>query len=221
MLMPDGRLIRAVLFDMDGVLVDSMPNHCRAWVEAFRLRGHEIDPVLPRLREGEKAHDTCRWICRHTGIEMSEEENLALVAEKRSIFRGYQQAELFTGVDELLDELRARGFKLGLVTGSTVVNARAIVPADVWADFDVCIAAEDVSRGKPDPQPYQLASERIGCRTDECLVLENAPFGIESARAAGCLVAAITTTLDTELLAGADIIIHKHQDLLNLPNLES
>ncbi len=62
--MPDGRSIRAVLFDMDGVLVDSMPNHCRAWVEAFRLRGHEIDPVLPRLREGEKAHDTWRWLPR-------------------------------------------------------------------------------------------------------------------------------------------------------------
>lgn len=214
--MAERAAIRALLFDMDGVLVDSIPNHARAWQEAFQQRGVAIDDRLSRLREGEKALATCHWICERYGLAWSEEDCVELVRRKRELFRSYPGSGLFPGVSNLLEGLKHHGYRLALVTGSTVVNARAIVPETVWQLFEVHIAAEDVTRGKPDPQPFRLAASRLGVDVRACLAVENAPFGIESALAAGCRVVALTTTLDAHELTGAERILARHEELIDM-----
>lgn len=208
--------IRGVLFDMDGVLIDSQPNHVRAWSAAFAARGVELDPALPLQREGEKALDTCGWICAQVGLDLSLAEREQLVAEKRARFRALPGTAPFAAAPAVLEGLRARGVPAALVTGSTVVNARAMVPRELWALFAAHVAAEDVSQGKPHPEGYLRGAAALGLEPARCLAVENAPFGIQAARAAGCRVLALTTTLPPELLAGADWISNRHGRVLEL-----
>ena len=201
---------------MDGVLIDSQPNHVRAWRAVFAARGVELDPRLPLQREGEKALDTCTWICAQVGLALDLAQREALVAEKRRLFRSLPGTALFTAVPALLAGLAARGVPAALVTGSTVVNARAMIPGELWDLFAAHIAAEDVTQGKPHPEGYQKGAAALGLATAECLAVENAPFGIQAAKAAGCRVLALTTTLPAELLAGADEISDRHERVLEL-----
>lgn len=214
--MPATRPIRGVLFDMDGVLVDSQPNHVRAWRHVFAARGVELDSLLPLQREGEKAHDTCAWICGRLGLDWPAEERDRIVAEKRAFFRSLTGTKLFAEVPAVLAGLAERDIPAGLVTGSTVVNARAIVPADLWTRFAAHIAAEDVTQGKPHPEGYLKGCAVLGLEPVDCLAVENAPFGIQAARAAGCRVLALTTTLPAEWLEGADEIGGRHLRVLEL-----
>jgi len=206
----------AVFFDLDGVLVDSMPNHARAWVEMFRRHGREIDPLWPRLREGEKALPTCRWICERIGLDWDEATCAERVEEKRRIFRALPGTEPFPAVEPLLAALAMRGLRLGLVTGSTVVNARAVLPEALWRLFRVRVAAEDVANGKPHPEPWQQAANKLKARPEDCLAVENAPLGIRSAKAAGCRTLALTTTLPAAELAEADEVADGHFRVLEL-----
>ncbi len=201
---------------MDGVLIDSQPNHVRAWREVFQRRGVELDPFLPLQREGEKALDTCGWICAQVGLALSLAEREELVAEKRSFFRSLSGTLPFPGVGAVLQGLRERGIPAALVTGSTVVNARAMIPDEMWRQFAAQIAAEDVTQGKPHPEGYLKGAAALGLDPADCLAVENAPFGIQAARAAGCRVLALTTTLPAELLAGADEISERHERVLDI-----
>jgi len=205
-----------VLFDMDGVLIDSQPNHVRAWQTVFARRGVELDPYLPLQREGEKALDTCGWICAQVGLALSLAERAELVAEKRSYFRSLAGTLPFPEVADVLAGLAERGIPAALVTGSTVVNARAMIPTEMWRMFAAHIAAEDVTQGKPHPEGYRKGCAALGLDPVDCLAVENAPFGIQAARAAGCRVLALTTTLPAELLAGADEISDRHLRVLEL-----
>jgi beta-phosphoglucomutase-like phosphatase (HAD superfamily) len=201
---------------MDGVLIDSQPNHVRAWQAVFAARGVALDAMLPLQREGEKALDTCAWICRELGLDWNSAERETLVAEKRRIFRALPGTAPFPDVPELLVGLAERRLPIALVTGSTVVNAQAIVPPELWARFAVVVSAEDVTRGKPDPEGYRKAAAALGVAPDSCLAVENAPFGIQAARAAGCRVLALTTTLPAEWLAEADEISGRHEVVLEI-----
>ena len=201
---------------MDGVLVDSQPNHVRAWRHVFALRGVELDPLLPLQREGEKALDTCGWICGQLGLDYTLAEREALVAQKRAFFRSLPGTALFPQVPQVLAGLAQRGIPAALVTGSTVVNARAIVPQAVWESFAACIAAEDVGQGKPHPEGYLKGCAALGLDPVDCLAVENAPVGIQAARAAGCRVLALTTTLPASWLEEAHEISGEHVRVLEL-----
>lgn len=210
------RRFAAVLFDLDGVLVDSLPGHLRAWQEMFRRHGHEIDVAWPAAREGEKALLTCQWICATLGLDWDEALCAERVEEKRAIFRSLPGSGPFPAVEPMLKALAMRGLRLGLVTGSTVVNARAVLPDEIWNLFGVRVAAEDVRRGKPDPEPWLTAAARLMARPEDCLAVENAPLGVRSAKAAGCATLALTTTLPADELAEADEIADGHFRVLEL-----
>ena len=208
-------VIRAVFMDMDGVVVDSIPNHSRAWCEAFAAHGITIDPVLPRLREGEKALLTCRWLSDHYDLGWTKEQCAELVDAKRQLYRSYGVPGLYSEVNRLLDDLGARHLPCVLVTGSARVNVIHSL-GDTLHRFHHVIAAEDVMHGKPDPEPYLRAVDRVMLPPAECLVVENAPFGIQAARAAGCQVVALTSTLAAEHLCEADLVLNSHSEILGL-----
>jgi len=201
---------------MDGVLIDSQPNHVRAWQHVFARHGVKLDPLLPLQREGEKALDTAGWICGEVGLRLNLAQREELVAQKRAFFRSLEGTVPFPEVMDVLRGLHQRGVPAALVTGSTVVNAHAVVPDEMWRLFVAHIAAEDVTQGKPHPEGYLRGVAALGLEAGDCLAVENAPFGIQAARAAGCRVLALSTTLPAHCLVGADEISHRHQRVLEL-----
>lgn len=198
----------AVIFDMDGVVLDSMPMHLVTWQQALAPLG--IKPTADDLfpLEGIPTEQTAQRLTEKlAGQACTEAQARNLAATKRALFRDLFNPTFVPGMVPLLHDLQGRGYQLGLVTGS----ARSVVdetlqPAGLLDLFDAVVSGDQVSRGKPDPEPYRRAAENLGLRPSQCLAVENAPLGIQSARMAGMSCVALATTLPPKALsnAGAD-----------------
>jgi beta-phosphoglucomutase len=198
----------ALVFDMDGVVVDSMPTHLVTWQQTLAPLGIEpsADDLYPL--EGMPTEQTAQRLTEQlAGQACSETEAQELAATKRGLFRALFNPTFVPGIVPLLYDLHGRGYRIGLVTGS----ARSVVdetlkPAGILDLFDTIISGDEVSHGKPDPEPFGRAAKNLGLRPSMCLVVENAPLGIQSARAAGMPCVALETTLPSAVLsdAGAD-----------------
>jgi beta-phosphoglucomutase len=208
-------MIRGVLFDMDGVLVDSEAFNCKAAIEMFREQGvtTKADDFQPFVGMGEN---------RYLG-GVAEKYNLKLnIAEAKA--RTYQiyediakdHLDPLPGALEFVSICHEKGFLLALVTSADrikmEVNLKAIgLSAE---SFHSTINGLDVVRKKPFPDIYIKASESLGLTPEECLVIEDAVSGVKAAKAAGCRCLAVTTSFRREALLEADWII---DSLLNVP----
>jgi beta-phosphoglucomutase len=208
---------RAVLFDMDGVVTDTMPIHLKAWQDAFRPRGIMVDKMDVYLREGMQSRAMARGIAQEKGFRISDEGLDEIVAEKTRIFdrEAGAKAKAYDGVPGMLRMLRNNGLRIALVTGSKASSAeKALAAAGVRELFDAIVTGEDTEKGKPDPDPYLKAVEKFRLHPLDCVVVENAPLGIRSAKAAGVdYVIAVTTTLERSYLLEADDIMGSPADL--------
>jgi beta-phosphoglucomutase len=196
---------RAIIFDMDGVVLASPPMHLATWQQTLAPLGIELTAGDLFPLEGTPTERTAQRLTeRFLGRACSDQEARRLAARKRALFREKFNPSLVPGVGPLLHDLRGRGYRLGLVTGSarSVVD-ESLAPTGVAALYDAIVAGDQVSRGKPDPEPYRTAAEQLGVPPSECLVIENAPLGIRSARAAGMDCVALQTTLDAGQLSAA------------------
>jgi beta-phosphoglucomutase len=208
-------MIRAVFFDFDGVLIDSMPAHVRAWKQVTAEIGIAVDGHYFELHEGEKPEYTIKNLLAERGVELSVEQQLALIERKRRIYRNDAPDGLMPGARRLIDALLARGVQCNIVTGSVRRNMDATLsPAEIGL-FTQITTSDDYEHGKPFPDPYLTGLAQSGFARAECLVLENAPLGIRSARAAELTTIAIVTTLPAEFLREANFIIQAHEELLN------
>jgi beta-phosphoglucomutase len=208
---------RAVLFDMDGVITDTMPIHLKAWQEVFRPCGIAVDKMDVYIREGMQSRTMAQDIALEKGISLRDEELDRMVAEKTEIFDSEASANAvaYDGVCGTLRMLRNNGMRTALVTGSRSSSADKVLrAAGVRELFDVIVTGDDTKKGKPDPDPYLKAIEKIGINRLDCVVVENAPLGIRSAKAAGVdYVIAVTTTLEPSHLGEADDIMASAADL--------
>jgi beta-phosphoglucomutase len=195
----------ALLFDMDGVLVDSMPMHLQTWQQALAPLGVRLtaDDLYPL--EGVPTERTAQLLtARLLGEPCSEEEARRLAERKRALFRRDAEPALLAGTGPLLHDLQGRGYRLGLVTGSARQVADDILGPTGMADlFEAMVTGDEVAHGKPSPEPYQTAAGRLRLPPERCLVVENAPLGIQAARAAGMRCLALETTLPAEQLTAA------------------
>ncbi|MDI6761010.1 MAG: HAD family phosphatase [Candidatus Brocadiaceae bacterium] len=201
---------KAVLLDMDGVVVDGMPFHLRAWKEAFSAVGIEVSDIDVYRREGMDGLETVQEISRGKGVPLTPEVERQVNESKNRILNKIFQVRFVPGSLELIRKLKARGFRLALVTGTRGEVVSRILKEGLnppEADFDVVITAESVERKKPAPDPYLKAVELLGLRKEECLVIENAPAGIASAKGAGLRCLAITTSLPAAYLKEADAVL--------------
>ena len=205
---------RAVFLDLDGVLIDSMQAHAKAWVQMLAEHGIKMDELQIYLREGEKAEDTIALLMEQHGLQRTPEEQWTMIERKREIYRQAAPQRLRADARQLVDELRQRHIQLTIVTGSNRRNVDKTVPPDEQELFEQIITADDYRRGKPAPDPYLSALAQSGFRPDECRILENAPLGIQAGTAAGIFTVAITTTLPAQYLTAADAIIDSYQDFL-------
>lgn len=206
-------MIRAVLFDYDGVLVDSMPYHVAAWREVMARYDVAISPEEIYLEEGGRTEEVAAELFRRRDRDVSAELLREIVAAKRDRYLANNKTSLVEGALPLLTRLKDDGYRLGLVTGSILPQVEGTLGQEVKTMLDCIITSEDVGRGKPDPEPFLLAARRLSVAPEACLVIENAPLGIRAARAAGMWVVAVLTTLPAHHLSEAHQIV---PDLIDL-----
>jgi beta-phosphoglucomutase len=199
--------LKAVLFDMDGVLVDSMKYHMQSWKQLLENDGIFITEQFIYEHEGAMGLDIIENLFLKTGRPIDSNQVLELYDRQNRIFREeyLSKVRLYPEALTLIDGFQRRGLRLGLVTSS-----RMNLVEEIWSDhryrdyFETIVTADDVKRFKPNPDPYLKALERLKQEPESCLVVENAPAGIEAAKAAGLICYAVTTTLPRESLCRAD-----------------
>lgn len=199
---------RAVVWDLDGVLVDSGAVHDLSWREMANRYGVPYDPEVDFPRIFGK-HNT-DIINQLWGI--TDPERVAEMAEaKETAFRaGARTLKPLPGVVELVRELQARGWKQGIGSSAPMKNIDVLLEAlELRDSFQSIASGDDVTAGKPDPQVFLLAFERLGVRPESGVVVEDAPAGIEGGVRAGAATLGVTTTQQRETLlaAGADRVV--------------
>ena len=211
---------KAVIFDLDGVIIDSMPFYYEAWKHAFAVVGIDVSKEDIYEREGEKREITAREIYnKYKKKEPSESLIRRIVAEKEKIYHKIFEFRVFPGVKETLDLLKAKNIKLGLVTGSVSKTIGKLKEENnsLFTLFDVIVTGEDTRNGKPSPEPYLIAVERLNVPAHNCYVVENAPLGIKSATDADLMCFAVrgSSVLSENVLkeAGADFVYKDVQEM--------
>lgn len=205
--------IKAVLFDMDGVLYDSMPNHAKAWSTAVTEFGLSMSPHEAYLHEGRTGHGTINILAqRHWGRNATTEEMERIYAAKSALFNTCPEPLPMPGAAQLLQSIRSLGLTIVLVTGSAQHSLLTRLAHDFPGIFSAerMVTAFDVKHGKPHPEPYLMGLEKAGVSASEAIVIENAPLGVEAAHAAGIYTIAVNTgPLSPKVLldAGADIVL--------------
>ncbi|MCD4813590.1 HAD family phosphatase [bacterium] len=195
--------LEAVIFDMDGVIINGMPYHAQAWQETFRSVGLEITPEEVYEREGEAGPAAVTHFLNERGINATLEQVKEMIRKKETRYKEIARVEVFAGVRDFLDALHAQGKKLALVTGTARHELEISLPEDIKQRFEIIITGDAVTRGKPDPEPYLKSLTALGITPDQAIVIENAPLGIRSANAAGMRCLAVETSLSCERLTGA------------------
>lgn len=213
---------RAVLFDMDGVLVDSMPVHARTWHETAVKYGLKARIEEFYDYEGMKGSDTVKILYRRTfGTEPNPELVQEIYEYKSHLFAEHKsEMPPIPGARELMAELKKRDIAIGVVTGSTLQNVTPRIER-YYPEFvsgEHIVTADIVEHGKPMPDPYLMGVERIGVAKDDVLVVENAPLGIRSAHSAGIFTVAVATGPIPEYdlrKEGANLVFPNHRALLS------
>ena len=216
---------RCVLFDMDGVLYNSMPNHAVAWQESMRQFGIHFTADDAYATEGARGVDTIRkYVREQQGKEISAEEAQRIYDVKTDIFHSMPVAPIFPGVIDLMQKIKSAGMTTGVVTGS---GQRPLIKRllDDFRGFlteDHIVTAYDVERGKPNPDPYLMGLRKAGnLQPWQGIVVENAPLGVRAGSAAGCFTIGINSgPLPDSALAdnGADIVLQSMTELAGLWN---
>jgi len=204
----------AILFDLDGVLVDSTGSVSRQW--ARWAEEHNIDPQkVVEMAHGVRTIEIVRRLAPHVD---AEEEVKRL--EKREA-EDHEGVSVMPGATELLKSIP--GGQWCVVTSGTRYLATSRLRLANLPSPRVLVSADDVSKGKPDPEPYLMGARLLGMNPADCLVIEDAPAGIVAAHAGGMKVIGITSTYPVSALAGADVVIQKLAQIrvLNLDGARS
>lgn len=212
---------KAVLFDMDGVLYDSMPNHAYSWHKSMAEFGIDMPEAEAYKYEGMRGVETIKLKAREQWhCEITDEEAQKMYGEKSRLFSMCPQAKIMDGVMELQREMKAAGLKIVVVTGSGQHSLLEKLVDDFHGlvSKELIVSSFDVSRGKPDPEPYIKGLAKAGVEPWEAIVVENAPLGVRAAVAARIFTVAVNTgPLPPEMLSaeGAGLVFPSMTDFLS------
>lgn len=204
---------KAVLFDMDGVLYDSMPFHARAWKESMAHYGLAMSEADAYACEGMRGVETIQKLAKAQGRnDIDEEKAKEMYAYKSALFAQQGPARKMEGVEDLMRAIVADGLAIGIVTGS----GQHTLLDHLEEEFPgllhkhLMVTAFDVNHGKPAPDPYLMGLKKAGVSAHEAVVIENAPLGVRAAKAAGIYTIAVNTgpLPDSDLSReGADVVV--------------
>lgn len=210
---------KAIFFDMDGVLFDSMKYHASAWVKAMLAAGLPFTETEAYMNEGRTGSSTINGVFVNIyGRNASEQEKNSIYQQKSKLFEACGKVERMPFASELLKKIKSQKLDIFVVTGSgqpSLINSLEESFPGIFNE-EKMITAFDVKHGKPHPEPYLMALKKSGFQPWEVIVVENAPLGVESASKAGLFTIAINTgPLNPSILAnsGASMVLDSMNDL--------
>ena len=201
-----------VIFDMDGVLVDSAEAHFQSWQRLGRQQGVQLTQEQFSATFGRQNRDIIPLLFG----EVSEPALREMADRKERIYRDLVRANppIVEGAIDLVVSLHEAGAQLAVGSSGPRANIDLILEAmGVRDQVRVVVSSDDVSRGKPDPQVFSMACDRLGLPSRQCVVIEDAPSGVEAARAAGAHCVAVLMHHSRESLKRAHRIVEKIADL--------
>lgn len=208
--------MKALLFDLDGTLIDSMRHHHSAWVEWHARRGLKIDADSFFVSTAGRSNDE---ILEDMLPGTSAAEIAVLVDEKETLYRAFAAPSLalIAGAKVFVQRAKAAGLRLAVCTASTPQNmALAFQRFGIDGWVDTVVSPADGLRGKPHPDIFLEAARRLGIAPEHCVVYEDAPLGVEGARRAGMQAVALTTTLPASAFAEFDNLLAIAADFTTL-----
>lgn len=187
---------KAVLFDMDGVLFDSMPNHARSWAKVCTEFGLAMTPEEAYMHEGRTGAATINILTRrYWNRDATPEEVERIYQEKCRLFNACPEAPKMPGAQEVLQRVKDAGMTIVVVTGSGQKSLLDRLEHNYPGFFvpELVVSSKDVKHGKPHPEPYLMGLEKAGLKPWEAVVVENAPLGVRAAVAANIFTVAVNT----------------------------
>jgi len=202
---------RAIIFDFDGVLARTMEDNFEAWKKALSDYDLDLEPEHYYPLEGLSVRELPEVLFGKFGRKAPDPSEVA--RKKEENYLANHDFALYPGAKEIIERLRSHRIPIAVVTAAQAERLARSVRDGFLENFDVVITGNDTEHGKPAPDPYLKGAEKLGVSPEECLVIENAPLGIESAKAAGAYCIALCTTLDRRFLEGADEILNSVADV--------
>lgn len=201
------REIRAFIFDLDGVIVDTAKYHYQSWVRLAKTFGYHFKKRDNEALKGVSRMQSLEIILRLAGEKRSSAEKKTMCAQKNEwyleLIQGMTKDDVLPGVNRFIRNLRRQNKKVAL--GSASKNARTILKQIKMSHlFDAIVDGTNISKGKPDPEVFLKAAKALSVKTEECLVFEDAAKGIEAANAAGMYTIGVG---DRKILHEADLVI--------------
>ena len=203
----------AVIWDMDGVIVDTAPYHLGAWQYVFQKRGVNFTDRDFKRNFGQR-NDT---IIRNALGENTTQSDINVIAsEKEDYFRRTvaQNIKPLPGAIKLIKALSEDGFKIAIASSAPIENIRLLIGNLGIGDcFHHIVTGRDVTEGKPSPQGFLLAAQRLGVEPEHCIVIEDAVAGVAAAKRAGMHCLAVTNTHPRERLGEADLVVDSLEEV--------
>ncbi|MDD4876241.1 MAG: HAD family phosphatase [Dehalococcoidales bacterium] len=205
--------VKAVIWDMDGIIANTALYHLKGWQIVFQNRQITYTEEEYRLNTGKRSDNIVRDIL---GEKITEEEINIITRTKAEAFRKLisQNVETYPGVIKLVTSLKEYGFKTAIASSAPMANIELITKdLKIHDYFDFIISGWDITRSKPDPEIFLLAAQNLGAEAKNCIVIEDAIVGVAACRRAGMHCIAVTNTNPREDLQGADLIIDSLEEI--------
>jgi len=206
-------LTAAIIFDMDGVITDTMRYHYFAWKKVFKIVNVRVTRLDVYKREGQRGITSILGMCKDKRISISCDTAQNLLDMKEELFKKIFKKRFICGSRRFIRTCWAQGFRLALVTGTSFHEVKKILPENLRKMFEVVVTGCDVRYGKPHPEPFKKALRSLKIKAKEAVVIENAPLGILSAKRAGLRCLALETSLTRSYLKKADKIFSSYNEL--------
>ena len=204
---------KAILFDLDGTLAQTMEFHYEAWRKAMLNYGIDLAPEDYYPLEGTNLYQLAKKLFALHKLNGGDEKEL--VNNKEKFYLDTNTFVLYPGVVELLNVIKSNNIKLGLVTARLRNSLNSTAPLEFLKIFDSIITGNDTNEGKPSPQPFLKAAKKLGVIPEDCIAVENSPVGIASARNAKIYCIAICNTVDNSYLSGANEVVKSFEEMRN------
>jgi HAD superfamily hydrolase (TIGR01509 family) len=214
--------IKAVLFDLDGILVNTSHEHYLAWKHIMLKLGHDIEELSILLNEGRSSLQILDILCTENNTILTEIEKTNLLKEKREWYQKNSQPIIYYDAFKVIELLRKKEIKTAIVTGSSKENLEHVLTQELQSYFDVIVTADEGLKNDIKYKPsgdmyfYTRYKLKLGISPESCIAIENSPLGIQAAQEAGMKCVAVETTLSKKYLKEADWIIKK---IIYLPEL--
>ena len=205
---------QGILFDFDGVLAQTMEDNFSAWKASTAYYGLDIQREDYFPFEGMPPREVVRYLFQHYDRQVPDVDKVA--SQKDEYYLNSHQFKLYPGVTQLIDDLVKKETPFGMVTGASKKRLQKSVPSSFLSKFDTMVTGDMTTKGKPFPEPYLLGCHYLNLPPEKCIVIENAPLGIQAAKAANIFCIAICSTLKRSFLHEADQIIKSFDQLCDL-----